>query len=219
MKTEQARPGTWGVDSLPFSEGGTAAQAQALANEGCSFVYGYLGVITRERVKFVLDTGMAYMSVTLAGHYDGPTAVSQSKALGASSQLSTCLDIEGLKAFNTDPILLATTINAWADAVDGADLHSCGYFGSPQPFNSTQMWKLHLKGYWRGQGRIVDHQNALAEPWNCGWSAIQVYPSVHRGCRTFHPHDPDNHVGCLLVDVDFITRDYLGRVPNWGIAG
>jgi hypothetical protein len=76
-----------------------------------------------------------------------------------------------------------------------------GYFGSPQPLTSDEMWHLKLKRYWRGQGSIRDRHNQLAEPTKCGWCVTQMFPSVVRGG--------------VLVDIDVIGQDYLRRVPNW----
>ncbi len=204
MKSEPARVGAICVDSLPFSQSGTAAQAQALKASGIDAVYGYLGVINASRVGFILDARMAFLPVTLAAHYDGPTSVAQIHNLSMPPGVTVCLDVEGMAAFRSDPIALTGAIDAWADAVDGAGFMSGGYFGSPQPFTSDEMWALHVKRYWRGQGRIVDRHGALAEPSKSGWCVTQVYPSVTRGG--------------VLVDIDVIGQDYLGRVPSWVIA-
>lgn len=204
MRTEPAKVGVIGVDSLPFSQSGTQAQADALADAGMSFVEGYLGVITPARVEYVLKAGMAFMPVTLAGRYDGAEAVAQLRALGLSPGVTTCLDVEGLAAFHTDPKLLAAKVNAWADAVACAGFEPGGYFGSPQPFTSDELWQLHVRRYWRGQGSIRDRKNELAEPTKCGWCVTQAYPSVVRGG--------------VLVDVDMIGEDYLRRVPSWAVA-
>ncbi len=201
MNVEPAFVGALCVDSLPFSQSGTAAQAHALKAAGIDAVYGYLGVINAERVGFIVDAGMRVLPVTLAAHYDGPSSVAQLKALSMPSGVTTCLDVEGMTAFRSDPIALAQAINLWADHVDGNGFMSGGYFGSPQPFTSDEMWKLHVKRYWRGQGRIVDRHGVLAEPTKSGWCVTQMYPSVTRGG--------------VLVDIDVIGQDYLGRVPSW----
>jgi hypothetical protein len=204
MRTEPAFVGAMCVDSLPFSVGGTAAQAKALRSAGVDAVYGYLGVISAQRVRLILDAGMAFMPVTLAAHYDGLASIAQCRSLGVTPGVTVCLDVEGMTAFRSDPIALAKTIDAWADPVDAAGFMPGGYFGSPQPFTSEEMWALHVKRYWRGQGRIVDRHNALAEPTKSGWCVTQIYPSVQRGG--------------VLVDVDVVGQDYLGRVPSWMIG-
>lgn len=204
MKTEAAKVGARGIDSLPFSMGGTAAQAKALKADGIDFVVGYLGVINATRVQYVLDAGLAFMAVTLGGRYDGPTAVQQIKGLGLSENSSVWLDLEGLDAFHTDPTVLASKVNDWSKAIVVAKQMPCLYVGVPQPFTSDELWSLATVRYWRGQGSIRDRKGALAEPTRCGWCQTQMYPSVVRDG--------------VLVDFNIIGQDYLQRVPNWVVA-
>lgn len=204
MRTEKAFVGAVCLDSLPFSQSGTAAQAKAMRAAGADAIYGYLGVISPERVQFALAAGLAFMPVSLAGRFDGPTTVQQLKALNIPPGVTTCFDVEGLDAFHADPIAYAAKLNAGYDAVNAGGWTSGAYFGSPQPFTSAEMYALHCQHYWRGQGRIVDRHNALAEP-TCGWQVYQMFPSVTRGG--------------VLVDIDVVGQDYRGRVPNWMVAG
>lgn len=206
MKTEAAFPGAICYDSLQFSEAGTAAQALAFKAAGAHGVYGYLGVINKTRVGYILDAGLAFLAVGLAGRFDGPAMVQQLSGIGATQGLTTCFDLEGLEAFHADPVAYAAKINAGADVLN-VNFTSGLYVGSPQPFTSKELWLLHVnRGYWRGQGRIVDRFGplSLAEPTKCGWCAYQCYPSVMRGG--------------VSVDVDMITEDYLGRTPYWMVA-
>ena len=209
MRVEPATPGAICYDSLQFSESGTAAQAAAFKANGAKGVYGYLGVINQTRVSYILDAGLAFLSVGLAGRFEGPTMVQQLKGLSAPPGLTTCMDLEGLEAFHADPVAYAAKINAGADVLN-VNFISALYVGSPQPFTSKELWELHVKGYWRGQGRIVDRFGplSLAEPTNCGWWAYQAYPSIVVG----------GDVGGVLVDVDMISQDYLGRVPTWMVG-
>ncbi len=193
-----------GADSLSYSQSGSVGQACSLKGAGIDFMYGYLGVINKPRVGYILDAGMAFMAVTLAGQYDGSRSVSQAQAIGMSPGSSVCLDVEGVVAYRSDPIALATIVNEWADTIRAAGFSPGVYIGSPQPFTSQELWMLHVQRYWRGQGRIVDRHNSLSEPWNCGWCCTQMYPSVVRGG--------------ILVDIDVIGQDYLGRVPNWCVS-
>ncbi len=50
MKSEPAEVGALVVDSLPFSQGGTAAQALALKAAGVRCLVGYLGAISADRL-------------------------------------------------------------------------------------------------------------------------------------------------------------------------
>jgi hypothetical protein len=203
MKIQNAAVGARCADSLPFSQGGTAAQAAALRARGVDAFVGYLGVINATRVGYILATGMAFMPVTLAGEYeDGPAdEVGQLAALGIPAGCTVWLDLEGLRAFHTDPATLIGKINAWADGIAAAGYLPGLYVGSPQPLTSAELYALHVQRYWRGQGRIVDRSNALAEPWGSGWTMTQIFPSVTWGGT--------------LIDVSIVGQDYLGRVPTW----
>src|SRR5205085_2786401 len=130
------------------------------------FFVGYLGVINAARVKYILDAGMAFMPVTLAGEYnDGPAdEIGQIKALGLPPGCTVWLDLEGMAAFKTKPAELIAKINAWADAITAAGYMPGLYVGVPQPLTSDELWSLRVKRYWRGQGSIRDRSNALAEP-------------------------------------------------------
>jgi hypothetical protein len=207
VKTEQAKVGACVVDSLPYSQSGTAAQARALKVDGVSALVGYLGVIDAIRVNNVLGAGLAFIPVTLAGEYeDGPSdEIGQLRALGIPSGATVFLDLEGLKAFRSDPVALAAKINAWADAVSGAGYVAGLYVGVPQPFTSDELWKLRVQRYWRGQGSVRDRNNALAEPSGCGWCMTQMYPSHTRGG--------------VWVDSNMVGQDYKGRVPTWVVSG
>lgn len=203
MRSEKAPVGAVVVDSLPFSMGGTPAQAAALKARGVSALVGYLGVITPARVAMVLDAGMAFIPVTLAGEYDdGPNdELAQLKALGIPSGATVFLDLEGMKAFKSDPVQLAAKIDAWAMAILAAGYIPGLYVGVPQPFTSQELWSLKVQRYWRGQGSVRDRKNDLAEPSGCGWCMTQMFPSVTWGN--------------VLVDANMVGQDYRGRVPTW----
>jgi len=206
MKTAQSKVGSVVVDSLPFSQGGTLAQAHALKLTGVDAVAGYLGVINAARVAHILDAGMAYVPVTLAGEYaDGPNdEIAQLKALGIPLGVTVFLDLEGMKAFRTDPVALIGKINEWALAVAVAGYVPGLYVGVPQPLTSDELWALKVQRYWRGQGSIRDRNNALAEPTGCGWCMTQMFPSYTRG-NTW-------------VDANMIGADYKGRMPTWCVS-
>src|SRR5258708_773363 len=120
--------------------------------DGVDGVWGDLGVINAERVGHILDAGMGFLACTLAAHYDPTAAVQQLQVLGVTPHVSCALDLEGLAAFNSDPVAMAGIVNRWGDTVDGAGWQPVLYVGSPQPFTSAELWQLHVKRYWRGQG-------------------------------------------------------------------
>ncbi len=203
MKFASAWVGARVVDSLPFSQSGTAVQAALLEAAGANAVAGYLGVMTKERLEAVLGSGMAYLPVTLAGEYNDGAAdeIAQLKNLGIPASVTVFLDMEGMAAFHTDPKVLIAKVNAWSEDILGAGYVPGLYVGVPQPLTSMELWKLKSQRYWRGQGSIRDRYDALAEPAGCGWCMTQVYPSVT--------------LGTVLVDCNMVGQDYKGRVPTW----
>lgn len=203
MKAVNATVGALGVDSLPYSMGGTTTQAQALKIEGVKFFAGYLGAMNAARLKQLLDAGIAFVPVTFAGEYnDGPDdEIAQIKALGIPAGTTVFVDLEGLSAAKADPVALAAKINAWADGIRAAGYMPGLYVGVPQPFTEEELWHLHVERYWRGQGSVRDRFNKLSEPTGCGWCMTQVWPS--------------EVVGGVLVDFDQIGMDYKRRVPAW----
>jgi hypothetical protein len=208
MRAVQAKIGAVVVDSLPFSQAGTISQARGLAANNVAAVAVYLGVVNAARVKYITDSGMGVFPVTLAGEYnDGPAdEVGQLKALGFPPGIHVFLDMEGMAAFKTDPAVLISKVNAWADGIRAAGYKPALYVGNPQPLTASELYALRVELYWRGQGRTVDRNNALSEPWGCGWAITQMYPSRNLGLPP------------VWVDMNMVGQDYKGRVPTWATA-
>lgn len=205
MKTVAVKVGSVVVDSLPFSQAGTATQANGLSSSGVSVFVGYLGVINRERLAHVLNAGLGFMPVTLAGEYeDGPQdELAQLKALGIPAGCTVWLDLEGMKAWKTDPKVLIAKIEAWAAPIVAAGYIAGLYCGVPQPLSSEELWALKgITRYWKGQGRQVDRYGELAEPSGCGWCMYQMYPSYNMGSPP------------VWVDSNMVGQDYKGRTPT-----
>lgn len=220
MKSAQAFVGARGVDSLPFSQGGTAAQAKALKESGIDFFVGYLGAMTPARLSAVLDAGLAFMPVTFAGEYKdgGADEVAQLKALGLPKGTSVWLDLEGLEAWKMDPGALMRLINDWAAPIAANGWLPCLYVGAPQPLTSAELFSLRVYRYWWGLGRCVDRTGALAFPSptdrngkltepSCGWCMIQNFHGQKSGMMW-----KDTGV---FVDTNIIQCDYRGRLPVW----
>jgi hypothetical protein len=200
MKSESAFVGARGVDSYPFSIGGSAQQAIDLKKSGIDFFVGYLGCMNVERMKYILDAGLAFMPVTLAAAYNGKAAVQQCKGLSLPVGTTVWLDVEGKTAWETPAPELMTKINTWANDVASAGYVPGIYVGAPQPLSSKELYSLRVVRYWKGIGRTVDKTGSLAEP-SCGWCMTQMYPSVHWAG--------------VFVDVNIIGQDYKTRLPSW----
>src|SRR5262245_54219990 len=101
MRVVNAFVGARGIDSLAFSQYGTASQARALKASGIDFVVGYLGAVSSERLQAILAAGLAFMPVTFAGEYNDGAAdeIVQLRALGIPKGATVWLDFEGRPAW------------------------------------------------------------------------------------------------------------------------
>lgn len=205
MRTELAFVGARGVDSLPYSQGGTAAQAQALAAAGIEFFVGYLGAMNTARLGYLLDAGLAFMPVTFADRFDGVAAVAQCKALGLTPGCTVWLDIEGKNLLNVPSQQVAAQINAWATAVEGAGYQPGLYVGSPQPFTGDELYSLKVKRYWKAPSRVIDRNGKVWDGPGCGFCCYQLWDSVMW-----------KKTG-VFVDVDYVQKDFQGRLPSWTV--
>jgi hypothetical protein len=211
LKATVAFPGARGVDSLPFSQGGTAEQARKLAASGVEFFIGYLGTMSPERLKHVLDAGMAFMPVTFAGEYKDGAAdeIAQLKALGIPRGVTVWLDLEGLDAWNMPVNQLMKLINAWAYDIKSGGWMPGLYVGAPQPLSGAELFSLGVLRYWLGQGRCVDKSGKDAYP-VCGWCMRQDWHNTGNGYMW-----KDTGV---LVDTNAIQADHQGRLPTWVVS-
>jgi hypothetical protein len=212
VKVERAWVGARGVDSLPYSQAGTLAQAVALKATGVDFFVGYLGVINKARLEYLLDAGLAFMPVTLAERYDGGDAVRHCMSLGLPPGTSVWLDLEGKAAWETPAPVLMAKINAWADAVKTGGYMPCLYVGAPQPLSGKELYALKVVRYWLGIGRCIDKTGADAYP-TCGWCVRQDWHGQTNGMLWPPPHvHSDERV---FVDTNSIQCDHRGRLPSW----
>lgn len=206
MRTEKAFVGARGVDSLPFSRGGTQEQAKALASRGVDFFVGYLGAMSAARLAHVLDAGLAFMPVTFAGEYfDGAAdEIAQLKGLGIPLGTTVWLDLEGEKSWRWDAADLQRLINAWAKAISAGGWLPGLYVGSPQPLTGPELARLAVVRYWKAPSLVLDRNGKdWSEPPGVGWCMQQMWPQgVFRDTGVF-------------VDANIIGEDRKGRVPTW----
>lgn len=189
----------------------TAQQAQTLKKLGAEGVIRYLGTVDKQELNGILDSGLGIMFVTVANAFNGKAAVIQIQALGLPDGHTVWLDIEGKGLFNKykdNMSELIGLVNAWAREIKSIRCIPGGYFGSPQPFTSKEMWQLAVQRYWKGMGMCNDRNQGLTEPAyvvngriiGSGWCMDQKSPSQSYG-------------GCW-VDFNMVGQDYLGRVPT-----
>jgi hypothetical protein len=206
VKLVQAPVGARLIDSLPFSRGGTALGAKALATAEVDGVALYLGAATPVQVNACLDAGLGMVGVTFGGAYDGAAAVRQAEALGMPPGWPIFLDLEGPDAFKTPISELTRKVVDWVAPVRAAFFLPCLYVGVPQPFTSEELWKLPVVRYWKGQGLARDRFGNAVEPDVCGWTMTQMWPS--------------QLCGGILVDHNMVGHDYAngGRTLPWAVA-
>ncbi len=217
MKAETAYVGARGVDSLPFSQSGTPAQAVALRETGIDFFVGYLGAMTKSRLSALLSAGLAFMPVTFAGEYKDGAAdeIAQLRALEIPAGTTVWLDLEGVDAWNLGKTAqgradLSRLINAWAKAIAGAGYMPGLYVGAPQPLTGADLYALAVVRYWLGIGRCVDYQGKDAYP-ACGWTMRQDWHN--EGMRGINWRGTG-----VFVDTNAIQCDHRGRLPTWVVA-
>lgn len=217
---EQMMVGDRYVDSYPYSQGGTEVQARRLRScrRPIDGVFGYLGVINKQRVDQVVYSGMGFAPVTLANRFDGIAAVQQANAIGMPQGVTIGLDIEGRKILNgvdwttlTGAALeahvqdIANKIFLWNNAVKAAGFRTGLYVGSPQPFTTWQLGDFGFDTYWNALSREADRFGALAEPLR-GWQIWQMFPQ--------HTWEDTG----VFVDVNMIGQDFHERLPYCAVA-
>ena len=218
MKVEKAFVGARGVDSLPFSQAGTAAQAIALKKSGIDFFVGYLGAMSADRLDYILDAGLAFMPVTFAGEYtDGALdEIAQLKALKIPAGTTAWLDLEGLTAWKSDPKALMGKLTDWARAIAAEGWIPGLYVGAPQPLTGPELYSLPFTRYWLGIGRCVDRfgKDAYPAPESgapAGWCVYQLWHGQTAGMMW-------RNTG-VFVDTNSIQCDHKGRLPSWVVKG
>jgi hypothetical protein len=210
MKVASAFVGARVVDSYPYSIGGTKAQAEALKASGVDAFVGYLGKINATRLGYLLDAGLAFMPVTIAGEYEdgADDELSQLKALGIPAGATVWLDLEGQKAWGTDPKVLTAKIEAWAAKIVAAGYVAGLYVGAPQPLTGAELYALKgITRYWLGIGRCVDRTGDDAYP-KCGWCMRQDWHNQPAGGFMWR------NTG-VFVDTNGVQCDHFGRLPTW----
>jgi hypothetical protein len=219
MKTQQAFVGARVIDSLPFSQGGTAAQAAALKESGVDGVIGYLGAMTPPRLALVLAAGLAFMPVTFAGEYKDGAAdeIAQLTKLGIPKGATVWLDLEGLDPWEMGKTpagraQLIALLRGWATAIANAGWMPGLYVGAPQPLTSKELYALPFVRYWWGLGKPIDSNGALVYP-DCGWCMIQQWHGdpVKKGGMYWKDTG-------VFVDTNGVQMDHKNRLPVWVVA-
>jgi len=213
MRPAPAQVGDVVLDSYPFSVAteGHEPIVRAWRAAGVKGFAGYLGHMTPEKVRAVVDGGLLFTPVTVAGEYhDGAVdEIFQLRALGIPAGVHVWLDVEGEIVWNAgkDPKKLAAVkalIEGWNRDIARAGYRPAMYVGVPQPFTSAELYAFSAERYWHGQGSVRDRKGNLAEPFRdfgaCrGWNMIQAAPS--------------QVLGGVPVDFNMVFGDYKGQTP------
>ena len=198
MIATAARPFALGVDTVQRL---TPVTASALRREGMSFVVRYLGSLTPEELACILSAGLAVMPVTYAKAYSGMSAISELRKLAIPEGCTVWLDLEG----ETDPApAIAAKINAWAGQVQAGGYEAGLYVGAGCVLTSEELYGLKVTRYWDSCSREIDRNGRSAAP-KCDYCMVQLRPF-------------NTQIGGVIVDVDVVQRDVLGRLPTWVTA-
>lgn len=199
MIAKLAAHGARGVDALTVL---TAAQAAALKANGVDFAVQYLGAATAASALAVASVGLGFMPVTFADRFDVPSALTELRSLSLPQGVTVWIDLEGIGT-DLPPGQLLGRVAGLATALEQNGYQPGLYYGANGSLTSDEIWQLPTVRYWKGMSRLRDRNGVPVEP-QCGWCMTQLYPSVTR-CG-------------VLVDLDFIGQDFLGRLPTWAIA-
>jgi hypothetical protein len=193
MRAVEATVGMRGTDSVTKLN---QAMASNLKNAGMDFAVQYLGSVNAQGVADILSAGLLFCPVTYGDQFNGPTTVTELGSLGLPSGISVWLDVESVHSVTAAALI--SEINAWGDAVNNAGYIPGLYSGPGALLTSTELYDLHVRGYWRSQSIIADRYNVLAMP-ACGYQMFQCFPSLN--------------VAGVNVDIDFVQKDYHNRLP------
>jgi hypothetical protein len=174
---------------------------------GMDFFVGYLGSVTSGQLDGILRDGLAFMPVTYADRFDGPSCVEELRRLEIPSLVTVWLDLEGIKRLTPDEIIVKC--NTWGHTVRSAGYDVGIYCGAGFQLTSSELGALTMDRYWLGGSDPVDRNGDLARPFYqgpIGWTMIQLSPL-------------DQHLAGFMVDVDVIQKDLRGRLPLWCVAG
>lgn len=226
LRVQNVPPGSRVIDSYPFSSGGSSIQAAALKADAVDGVVGYLGAMNKDRLGYILGSGMGFMPVTTAGQYKNGAADerAQLKTLGYMMGGTVWLDMEGVDAYNAPASQTETLIEAWADAIVGDGFIAGLYVGAPQPFTGEQLYGLrNITRYWLGQGRCTSKPQT-DDPCKCArcQAPRDAYPKCG-WCMRQDWHGDTVKKGIVwrrsgvLVDTNGVQVDHFGRLPTWMI--
>lgn len=188
--------GARGVDCITHVD--TPEKSRALRAAGTDFVFQYLGNTTAAGVEAILAADLAFLPVTFSNRFDGDATVRECESLDLPKGCTVFLDVENDAAM--PPLVLIAKINAWADRVIRASYEPGMYVGPGCPLTSEELYALSVVRYWHCGAKILDRNNRYAEP-ECGWCLYQLYPSIVWGG--------------VPVDMDFVQKDFHGRLPAW----
>ena len=198
MIATAARPFALGIDTVaPL----TAENCAALKREGIAFAVRYLGSVSGGELAHILGAGLAFMPVTYAKAYSGMSAINQLRMLGCPEGATVWLDLEGETSAPAD---LSAKINAWAGQIIAGGYEAGLYVGAGCVLTSEELYQLRVTRYWDSCSREIDRNGRAAAP-KCDFCMTQLRPF-------------NTTIAGVVVDVDVVQRDVMGRLPTWVTA-
>lgn len=184
-------PGSRGVDTVLRID---TVDAKALFEDGYDFVVRYLAGLTKLELDSIMSTKLKLGLVTYANSFDPADEIAQLAALCIPKGVTVWLDVEDVKI---QPTELIAKVNAWGKAIKQNGYIPGAYIGAGAQLTSKELYSLSVERYWHSCSRVLDRNNEESAP-SCGWSMWQVSPPNQKRCG-------------VIVDVDFVQKDYQGR--------
>jgi hypothetical protein len=196
------------VVNVPFGTKGfdtdttlTPSLAQQLQPQ-FGFVVRYLSALSTTEINDILGSGLWLELVNFAhkpgwlptasmGTADGQKDVQLLKQLGIPQGMELWIDLEGSAGSVADT---TDWINSRALQIVSAGYLAGLYVGNSCVLDGPQLYALpNISRYWQA------YNQGIPEP-QCGFCQFQLFP-------------PNQTVSGVLVDLDYSSSDYKGRVP------
>jgi len=193
MKTIILPSGSKGIDTIEVLN---EKHCQWLKEHGFDFVFKYLGSTSKTELDLILEHDLAVSFVTYANAWNADNSLRSISELDLPEQTDIFLDVEGTSPLNY--AIVMTSINKWATNIARNKFGIGIYVGADTQLTSEELYKVYPNRYWHSCSRVTDRFGKEAGP-SCGWCIYQLHP-------------PNIKLECgLIVDIDVLQKDYLGR--------
>jgi hypothetical protein len=199
MRVTDAFVGAKGVDTIQML---SETNCKFLKSQGIDFVVRYINLLSTTEIDTILSSGLALQIVTFAKQYDAFEVVKKLQKLGIPREATIYLDLEDESGPSN---VLINKINKFGRFISSSGYTAGLYYGAGLVLNSAELWMLEVTRYWESCSRELDALGHPSIP-QCGPCMVQLYP-------------PNQKLGDITVDYDFIQKDFRNRLPTWIVNG